>query len=73
MIQVRVNGLGLTAWSGTGGGAGADQVLELAAGGVAILGVPMVARTFGDRLETEVQGAHEVEELLGLLGEGSVP
>ena len=36
------------------------------------LGVPMVARSLSDRLDSEVQGAHEVKELPGLPGVGSV-
>ena len=73
VVQVRVDGLGLTARCRTGTGAGADQVLELAAWGVVLLSVPMVARSLGDWLDSEIQGAHEVEELLGLPGVGSVP
>src|ERR1700733_12488133 len=73
VVQVRVDGLGLAAGCGAGVGAGADQVLELAARGVALLGVPMVAGSLGDWLDSEMQGAHEVEELLRLPAEGSVP
>jgi hypothetical protein len=47
-------------------------VLELAAWGVLLLSVPMVARSLGDWLDREIQGAHELEELLGLPGVGSV-
>ena len=55
VVQVSVDGLGLTAGGGTSGGAGTDQVLELAARGVAVLGVLVVARRLGDRLEGDVQ------------------
>ena len=72
VVQVRVDGLGLTAGGGTGGGARADQVLKIAARGVVVLGMPVVASPLGDRLEGEVQVAHEVEELRDLLRVGPV-
>ena len=57
VVEVGVDGLGLAAGGGAGAGAGADQVPELAAGGVAVLGVPVVAGPVGDRLEGDVEAA----------------
>ena len=68
VVEVAVDGLGAAAGGGAGGGAGADQVLQLPAGGVAVLGVPVVAGPPGDGLGDGVQGAQEVGELRRLVG-----
>ena len=62
MVQVAVDGLGVAAGGVAGGGAGADQVLQLAAWGVAVLGMPVVARAPCNGLEGGVQAAQELRE-----------
>jgi len=68
VIAVAVHGLGVAAGGVAGGAAGADDVPELAAGGVAALGMPVVTGTAGDGLESDVQGAEQVAEPCGLGG-----
>src|ERR1700761_5433928 len=54
VVQVGVQRLGRAAGGVAGGGAGADQVPQVAAGGVVILGPGVVAGAAGDRGEGEV-------------------
>src|SRR5580692_7423257 len=54
VVEVGVDGLGGAAGSVAGRGAGVDQVPQLAAGGVVVFGVPVVAGAACDRLEGEV-------------------
>src|SRR5271154_838936 len=49
-----------TVWSRSQGAAGADQVLEFAAGPVARLGVGVVAGTAGDRDQADAQAAQVI-------------
>ncbi len=71
MVEVAVHGLGAAAAGGATRGAGADQVLERAGGGVAVLGIPVVAGPLGDGPGDGVQGAQEVGELRCLGGVGA--
>ena len=48
VVEVAVDGLGTAARGGAAGSPGADQVLQLAARGIAVLGVPVLAGAFGD-------------------------
>lgn len=68
-----MHGLGTAAGRVTGGGAGADQVGELAARGVAGLGGGVRAPVPGDRLEDDVQAAEERGEPVRLRGRGMSP
>ena len=68
VVQVGVERLGLAAGGVAGGGAGADEVFEFAAGGVAVLGVPVVAGVLGDGVEDDVEGADQVAEPGFLIG-----
>jgi hypothetical protein len=61
VVKVAVEGLGVARRGATQLVAGADQVLELAARDVAILGVPVVARVPRERFERNVQPLEEVE------------
>ena len=61
MVLVAVDGLGVAAGGVAGRGAGAEQVLELAAGDVAVFGVPVVARIPGDGFQGDVQPLEEVQ------------
>ena len=65
------DGLGAAARCGAGRGARTNQVLQLAAGGVAVFGAAVVARSPGDRGEGDVQVAQEVGERGGLPGVGA--
>ena len=68
VVQVAVAGLGAAAGGVAGRGAGADQISELAAGNVAVLGVLVVAATLGDGLGGDVEGADEFLEAGELAG-----
>ena len=70
VVAVAVHGLGVAAGGVAGGAAGADKVAEFAAGGVAVLGVLVVAIALGDGVEGDVEGTDEVAELGGLGGVG---
>jgi hypothetical protein len=70
VVEVAVDGLGCAAGRVAGGGAGADQVSELAAGGVAGLGSGVLAATLGDRREGDVRALEELRELGCLAGRG---
>ena len=63
VVEVAGGGLDGAAGCGAAGGAGADQVLERAAGGVAVLAVPVIARSLGDRGEGDVQRAQQPGQL----------
>ncbi len=69
MVLVAVDGLGVAAGGVAGRGAGAQEVRELAAGGVPILGLAMVALAPGDGLGSEPQ---LVEELVQAREPGGV-
>jgi hypothetical protein len=62
MVLVAVGGLGVAAGCVAGSGAGAEEISELAAGGVAVLGVAVVAVAVGNGLAGGVEGAYEVAE-----------
>jgi hypothetical protein len=64
MVLVRADGLAAAAGGGASLGAGADQVLQLAARHVAGLGVPVVAGAAGDRFDGGRGDAQAGEELL---------
>src|ERR1700733_8320354 len=72
VVEVAEHGLGAAAGGGAAGGAGADQVFEFAAGGVAVFAAGVVAAAFGDRGEGDVEVAQEFGERGGLPGVGSV-
>jgi hypothetical protein len=55
VILVAVDRLGVAAGGVAGRGAGAEKVLELAAGGVAVFGVAVVALAPGDGLGGELE------------------
>ena len=69
VVLVAVDGLGVAAGGVAGRGAGAQEVRELAAGGVPILGLAMVALAPGDGLGSEPQ---LVEELVQAREPGGV-
>ena len=71
VVEVAVDGLGAAAGRGVPGGAGADQLFELAAGGVAVFAAGVVATAFGDRGEGDVQFLQEAGERGGLPGVGT--
>ena len=62
VVDLGGDGLGAAAGGAAAGGAGADQVLELPAGGVAVLAVGVVARSAGDRLGDGVELGQELGE-----------
>ena len=68
VVQVAEAGLGAAAGRRTADGAGADQVAEQPAGGVAVFLMLMVAGVLGDRVEGEVEPAQQVVELRRLGG-----
>ena len=72
MVLVAVDGLGVAAGGVTGRGAGAQEVLEFAAGGVAGFGVAMVALAAGDGLGAELELAEKLVEPGELGGVGGV-
>ena len=55
MILVAVDGLGVAAGGVARGGTCSQEVLELAAGGVAVFGVAVVALALGDGLGGELE------------------
>jgi hypothetical protein len=61
VIEVAVDGLGVARRGAAQLVAGTDKVPELAAGDVAILGVPVVARVPRERFERNIQPLEEVE------------
>ncbi len=63
MIQVAAGGLTAAAGGAAAGAAGVDQVLELAAGPVPVLGLGVVTRAADDRGEGEVQEPQELRSL----------
>ena len=63
MILVAVDGLGVAAGGVAGFGAGAQEVLEFAAGGVVVFGVAVVALVPGDGLGGELELAEELVEV----------
>ena len=70
VVAVAVHGLGVAAGGVAGGGAGADEVPEPAAGSVAVFGLGVVTGAAGDGVEGDLEGADEVAELGGLGGVG---
>ena len=60
MVDIAVEGLRVAGGSGAGLGTSAEQILELAAGDVAIFRVPVDASVPGDGLERDVQAAQEL-------------
>ena len=72
VVQVAVDGLSVAAGGIAGDRAGADEVAEFAAGGVAVLGVPVVAVALGDGLEDDLERAEQVAEPGCLGGVGAV-
>jgi hypothetical protein len=70
VVEVAVQGLGAAAGGVAGDGAGADDVFEFAAGGVAVLGPAVVAGVLGDGVEGDVEGADQVPETGELVGVG---
>jgi hypothetical protein len=62
VVLVAVGGLGVAAGCVAGDGAGAEEVPELAAGAVAVLGVAVVAAAVGDGLAGDVERGYEVAE-----------
>jgi hypothetical protein len=61
VVQVAVDGLGVARWGGAQLVAGTDQVLELAARDVAVLGVLVVTGVPREGFERDVQPPEEVE------------
>jgi hypothetical protein len=72
VVLVAVDGLGVAAGGVAGFGTGTQEVLELAAGGVLILGVAMVALTPGDGLGGELQLVEELVQVCELGGVGGL-
>jgi len=72
VVNVAAERLGTAAGRGAAGGAGTHEVLELAAGGVPVLAVPVVAAAPGDRREGHVQPAQQPRQLRGLVRAGTV-
>jgi hypothetical protein len=62
VVLVAVDGLGVAAGGVAGGGAGAQEVLELAAGGVAVFGGAVVALAPGDGRGGELELGEELVE-----------
>jgi hypothetical protein len=62
VVLVAVDGLGVAAGGVAGRGAGAEQVLEPAAGGVLGFGVAVVALVPGDEVGRELQLPEELVE-----------
>jgi hypothetical protein len=60
VVDVAALGLSVAGGCGTGLGAGAEQVLELAARDVTLLGVPVVAGVPGNGLEGDAETTHEI-------------
>ena len=63
VILVAVDRWGVAAGGVAGFGAGAQEVLEFAAGGVVVFGVPVVALAAGDGLGGELELAEELLEV----------
>jgi hypothetical protein len=61
VVDVAVDRLGVAGGRGAQLVAGSDQVLELAAGDVAVLGVPVVARVPRDGFERDIQPSEKAE------------
>jgi hypothetical protein len=72
MVHVAVDGLRVAAGGVAGGGAGAQEVLELAAGGVLAFGVAVVALAAGDGLGGELELPEELVQPGQLGGVGSI-
>ena len=68
VVEVAVDGLGAAAGGVAGRGPGADHVFEFAAGGVAALGLSMVAGALGDGVEDDAEGLDQVAEPGCLVG-----
>ena len=66
MVEVAVDRLGIAGGRGAGSCAGTNDVLKPAAGGVLILGVPVVTSALSDGAEGDVQAADQVGQLLGV-------
>jgi hypothetical protein len=64
VVLVGVDGLAAAAGTGAGLGTGADQVPQPAAGGIAGLGMPVIARPLGDPLQRAGRQAQIGQELL---------
>ena len=60
VVEVAVRGVGAAARRRAGRSTRTNQVLELAAGGVPVLSVAVIARSLGDRGERDVEVAHHV-------------
>ena len=73
VVEVAVDGVGAAAGCGARRGAGADQVAEFAAGGVAVFAAGVVAAALGDGGEGDIEVAQQFGERGGLPGVGSVP
>ena len=63
MVLVAVDRLGVAAGGVAGFGAGAQEVLEFAAGGVVVFGVAVVALAPGDGLGGELELGEEFVEV----------
>jgi hypothetical protein len=72
VIEVAVDRLGTAARGRAGGGPGADKMLQLAAWGVAVLGVPVLTGTSGDGPRDGVQSTQQVGQLCCLGCAGTV-
>jgi hypothetical protein len=62
VVDLGSDGLRAEAGRAAAGGAGADQVLQLPAGDVAVLTVAVVADSDGDRLGDDVEPCQELGE-----------
>jgi hypothetical protein len=72
MVHVAVDGLRVAAGGIARGGAGAQEVLELAAGGVLAFGVAVVALAAGDQLRGELELPEELAQPGPLGGVGGI-
>jgi hypothetical protein len=68
VVEVAVERLGVAAGGVAREGAGADEVFEFAAGGVVVLGGPVVAGLLGDGVEDDPERLDEVAEAGSLVG-----
>jgi hypothetical protein len=68
VVEVAVDGLGAAAGGVAGDRAGADEVFEFAARGVAALGLSVVAGAMGDGVEDDAEGLDQVAEPGCLVG-----
>jgi hypothetical protein len=72
VVLVAVDGLGVATGGVAGLGAGAQEVLEFAAGGVVVFGVPVVAGAAGDEFGGQFQLREELMKPGQLGGVGGV-